>query len=653
MSGRLIVLAALCTCGTVSWGQGKGPEFPGAKLSAPPVIDGVIGDEEWKGAEPQSFIFVDSQTAEPGRDPVTIRLAYDENAMYVAVRVKDDPKTLNMTEYRQNVSLGSNDNIAFTLDPSGAYSAFNTFRVNPAGATAISLSGGRAAKAEWQGAFAAKGAVLPDGWSCEMSIPWKILTLPAPGKKNIPIQVSWIDSSESRNRILAYAEQDVRKLAHWTNVEVPHVEVPRVLNLLPYGYAGYDEQGRDTILNAGLDFKTQLGRSGQVVGTINPDFRNIENSVLSLDFSYFERLAGEARPFFLEGRQYLANSIGSIFATQRIRDFDAGIKAYGQLNQKSNYALMVTQDFGVQTNIAAGYTLNPTPNSVLRGGVVQTKRNGADNTAATMLAANQTGAYTYYGTGSYTDDKVLGQGSSFDIGINHSAKGSNSGLNYGEVTANYFPRLGYAPEQGFRGASFFHDTERNNSKGPLKAGGWGLNGNWAEKLNGDRYQLAGGGSLFATFRNEVSLGFSYNQSTFFKSVDHSWSGSLSFPANNPNRSISISYTAADYSRNAYTNFSLGGNYRISNRLMTTLSSQWVEHYDKQRLSIATFNYDLGDYQNLAGRLIERDGEINWHLTWRKAGKEGAEYFMILGDPNSKHFRRSLILKAVFPLSLKY
>lgn len=653
MSSRLFGLTAFCCCGAACLAQGKGPEFPASKLAAAPVIDGVIEDEEWQGAAPQSHVFVDSQTAEPGRDPVTIRLAYDEKAMYVAVRVKDDPKTLNMTEYRQNVSLATNDNIAFTLDPSGAYSAFNTFRVNPAGATTISLSGGRAAKAEWQGAFTAKGAVLEDGWSCEMAIPWKILALPAAGKKNIPIQVSWIDASESRNRILSYADQDVKKLAHWTGVEVPHVEVARTLNLLPYGYAGYDQQGRNRYLNAGLDFKTQIGRTGQIVGTINPDLKNIENSVLSLDFSYFERLAGEVRPFFLEGRQYLDNAIGGILATQRIRDFDAGIKAYGQLDQKSNYAVMATQDFGVQSNLAAAFSRNPTPNSAIRGGVVQTRKAGANNTALAFGASTQSGQYSVYGSGSYTEDEVVGQGSTFEIGMGRSAKGSYTGLGYNEVSANYLPRLGFAPDQGYRAVYLFHNTEKNFDRGLLKDNSWSLNGNWSEKLNGDRYQLSGSASLFSTFRNEIGLGASYSQNTFFDSVDHLWNGLFIFPSNNRNRRLSVSYTQGDIARMPYSDLSIGSTFRISKKLITTWSSQWVEHYDNQRQSIATFNYDLGDYQNLAGRLIEREGSLNWHLTWRKAGKEGAEYFMILGDPNAKHFRRSLILKAVFPLSINY
>ena len=653
MSSRLIWLAAVFSCGALALGQGRGPEFPAVKLAAPPTIDGLINEEEWKDAAPKSFVFVDNQTTTPGRDPVEVRLAYDETAIYVAVRVKDDPRSLIATEYRQNVSLFSNDSIAFTLDPSGSYSGFNTFRVNPSGATTISLSGGRAAKAEWVGAFIAKGKVLDDGWSCEMAIPWKVLTLPSSGKKDIPIQVSWNDASDGRGRILAYADTDVRKLAHWTGVEVPDIKLPRTLNLLPYGYAGYDEQGKNRYLNAGLDFKTQIGRQGQMVGTINPDFRNIENSVLSLDFSYFERLAGEVRPFFLEGRQYLDNATGSILATQRIREFDAGVKAYGRLDSKSNYAVLATQDFGIQSNFALGYTRNPTPNSVVTAGLVRTARKGANNTAASFNVANQFGPYSVYGGGSYTEDERFGQGSTFEFGFNRSAKGSYFGAGFSQVSANFFPRLGFAPDQGYRSAFAYQSSQATHEKGPLKESGWGLNGGWSEKLNGDPYQLSGSADISATFRNDFSLGANYSQYRFFDSVDHTWSGTATFPANNPNRRVYVSYTEGDIARMAYTNVSMGATFRINRKLVTTWSSQWFEHYEKQRQTIATFNYDLGGYQNLAGRLIENEGSLNWHLTYRKAGTQGAEYFMILGDPNAKTFRRSLILKAVFPLTINY
>jgi hypothetical protein len=46
------------------------------------------------------------------------------------------------------------------------------------------------------------------------------------------------------------------------------------------------------------------------------------------------------------------------------------------------------------------------------------------------------------------------------------------------------------------------------------------------------------------------------------------------------------------------------------------------------------------------------GGTNWYLSFRQSGNRGAEYYLILGDPNAVSFRTSLILKAVFPFSLK-
>jgi len=36
---------------------------------------------------------------------------------------------------------------------------------------------------------------------------------------------------------------------------------------------------------------------------------------------------------------------------------------------------------------------------------------------------------------------------------------------------------------------------------------------------------------------------------------------------------------------------------------------------------------------------------------QRAGGSGIEYFLILGDPNANKFRRSLILKATYPLQM--
>lgn len=165
--------------------------------------------------------------------------------------------------------------------------------------------------------------------------------------------------------------------------------------------------------------------------------------------------------------------------------------------------------------------------------------------------------------------------------------------------------------------------------------------------------MGAGVFLSGSTKSRIGLEMGYQQLRFLNSIDHVWSWGVDYPSNNPNRRISIGGAFGSLARADYTNVGVSGTYRISPRLVTSLSSQFEDHYARARQTIFSFSWDMGGYQDFGGRTIARDGKVNWHLTWRKAGREGSEFFVILGDPNAPEFRRSLIIKAVFPLSLRY
>src|SRR5215217_6388729 len=68
------------------------------KLSAPPVIDGVLNDEVWKNAA----VFGDFLQTSPGDNvapthPTEFMMAYDAKNLYMAWRVTQDPSTVRAT----------------------------------------------------------------------------------------------------------------------------------------------------------------------------------------------------------------------------------------------------------------------------------------------------------------------------------------------------------------------------------------------------------------------------------------------------------------------------------------------------------------------------------------------------------------------------
>jgi hypothetical protein len=118
-----------------------------------------------------------------------------------------------------------------------------------------------------------------------------------------------------------YTGGQPQRMGTWQNVEIPKPAFRRTLKLLPYTYLGREHDG-DLIFNSGLDLKTSLTPTIELVGTVNPDFRNIENDILSLDFllSACRTTCGPSLP---------KEATGALFNSPRIGAFDAGLNTCG------------------------------------------------------------------------------------------------------------------------------------------------------------------------------------------------------------------------------------------------------------------------------------------------------------------------------------
>ncbi|HJS52501.1 MAG TPA: hypothetical protein VJ781_11420, partial [Pyrinomonadaceae bacterium] len=73
------------------------------KLTAPPVIDGILNDEVWKTAA----VFGDFLQTSPGDNvapthPTEFLMAYDSKNLYMAYKVKQDRSTVRATVARRD-----------------------------------------------------------------------------------------------------------------------------------------------------------------------------------------------------------------------------------------------------------------------------------------------------------------------------------------------------------------------------------------------------------------------------------------------------------------------------------------------------------------------------------------------------------------------
>ncbi|MES1227151.1 MAG: hypothetical protein ABUL72_00685, partial [Armatimonadota bacterium] len=372
---------------------GVKPDINAVLASKPPKIDGTVHEDEWPAPSYHSGFFT-GDTGQKVEQKGEYWLMYDKDAIYFAGRVYQDPETVVDQEYRQNVSLAGNDRMTLSIDPFGAGQNMNEFSINAQGATQISLAGGRAAKTEWVGEFEAQGHKTVTGWEFEAKIPWEIMNLPPAGNRACRMNVKWMCASQSTTFFHVYSSSGAKGWPLWGPVDTPSPNKNRSLKLLPYGLVGVDSNNNH-ILNAGLDARLPLTDRINAVATVNPEFRSIENSILSLDFSYFDRLASESRPFFLEGQQF--RGIGSrLFATQKIQDIDLGLNIYGPIDDKRQVSSLVAMDFGKKATIASSYVAQPDPASFWTMNYVGYAVPGIDNHVLAAQVNRQVGDYNLY-----------------------------------------------------------------------------------------------------------------------------------------------------------------------------------------------------------------------------------------------------------------
>ncbi len=623
--------------------------IPAYRMPVPPVIDGVIHEgSEWKDVPSVSGLY-DDLTGTRAKDGGTVWLAYDERYVYVAARMADSqPSQISARQYQTNVGMQGDDYVEVGLDVSGTGRDFSTFEVNPKGATNILLAGGRAPKREWRGEFKAKSRITSAGWETEIQIPWKLKQLPAAGKRDLRFNLTRIVARSGRVYGLAFLTRgSVVNMPVWKGVSVPLSPLDRSIKLLPYVYAGYDPSA-PWIMNSGLDLKTSLFRQVQLVGSINPDFRNVENQILSLDFTRFARLAGETRPFFLEGSNYISSPL---FASQLIPRFDAGVSSYGKLNDKVSFGLLDAQRVGRENDLVVTASDQIDATSSFRAGATNLDRAQHHNDAYFARYAKGSGPWLVSIGDSESQDTDHGHGDNASARALYSSAGLTGLVSVARVTPNFDPGLGFFPEVDYRGYRSFITYDRPAEHGIWSQAGVGAGYLVYQHADGSDYRRDANASAFGELRNGLDVYFNEDEAQFAGSNDHLASVGVSYPATNPYNNISTSYNWGREQGIYYSSASLSASLHPLSRLQVSASYQAVDYSGFNDQAILNLNWDMRRDSSIYGRLVKQGSDINGYLAFRRSGNLGAEYYLIIGDPNAPRFRPSVILKVVIPLKL--
>jgi hypothetical protein len=299
---------------------------------APPAIDGRLDDPawsqgEWSGDYTQQM---PTEGAPPSR-ATELKILYDDENVYMAIRVHDDPAQVRRYPGRRD------DFMDYGVDVVGVcFDSYNDKRTGfefdlTAGGSKIDLVLGNGEN-EWDTSWDAvwDGEVAHDerGWTAEFRIPLNQLRY---GPQNEQVwgmhAWRWIARNQEEDQWQLIPRKNSGRMYNLGELHgIRGLPRSRHLELLPHVVgrtrSGPETPGgRDYGGSLGLDAKVGLSSNFTLDATVNPDFGQVEADPSVVNLTAYETFYAEKRPFFLEGRKILSFGIedsDQLFYTRRI-----------------------------------------------------------------------------------------------------------------------------------------------------------------------------------------------------------------------------------------------------------------------------------------------------------------------------------------------
>ncbi|MBV8331884.1 MAG: hypothetical protein JO192_04045 [Candidatus Eremiobacteraeota bacterium] len=366
-----LIVAALCARPTpVVAAVTARFSFAVAKAPHPLAADPTFSDPGWAaGVVPQGTgDWIDLTTHSAAAEPTIAYVLYDDRALYLGFRATQGSEPI-ATQSTNDVGFGIDDFVGVGIDTSGTGARLYYFMTTPRGTRYEQASENARYRPQWQAA----ATRTAQGWNAAMVIPLSALRIAGGSPQAWRFQFVRQLAARGEHEVWAYdgamvdgasgawpAFFDARWWAQGMGLQFGAAARPK-----PEPRAdvyGLESVGGDrnlfvqangtfvptTVRPAGIDFSYPLTPTMSFVGTLNPDFSNVEIDQQIITPQEFPRQLTEYRPFFSQGANFISAASGPrstagavstnpylVFYSPDIGPFDRGAKVEGTFGQQS------------------------------------------------------------------------------------------------------------------------------------------------------------------------------------------------------------------------------------------------------------------------------------------------------------------------------
>lgn len=314
------------------------PVVQATRATGPIHVDGKLDEPSWGKAVPVTdFTQVDPEEGQPVSEPTIARVLYDDQALYIGVRLEDSQApTLRLG--RRDMDLQDSDWLGVVIDSYHDHRTAFSLDLNPAGVQRDAVksmgSGGQEQDdMSWDAVWDAKATVDAGGWTAEYRIPFSQLRFRDAPEQVWGIQLERVIGRRREYAVLSFTpKSEPGGIPTYANlVGLKGIEPGNRLEILPYavtksshvdpGPNPFRDRSENTA-SAGLDLLYRVTSELTLNATFNPDFGQVEADPAVVNLTTYETRYDEKRPFFVEGGEIFDfgrnTSGGQLFYSRRI-----------------------------------------------------------------------------------------------------------------------------------------------------------------------------------------------------------------------------------------------------------------------------------------------------------------------------------------------
>jgi hypothetical protein len=520
--------------------------FAAVRAPHPLTLDPSLSDAAWQtGKLPDVGGFMNLTTRAKAQHATSVYLLYDDTNLYVGFEAEQRGTTIVAGQTTNDVGFGLDDFVGIGIDTSVSASQVYFFETTPHGIRYQQANENVRYRPQWQAA-----AKIGDGrWSAVMIIPLRALRIASGATQTW--RFNFIRSLAAVNEHYSWAFDgllaDGQIGGGWPTFTEPRW-YPTLTGLhfsgstaatRPHPRAeiyGLGSGGRDrnqfvqsdgsfrtqNVRSTGLDISVPLTTTINFVGTLAPDFSNVEIDQQTIAPQEFRRALQEYRPFFSQGAPFINANVApvggflgptnTVFYSPGVGPFDHGEKVEGSFGKQSFGVLHFRGFDQVSGNtfddIAFGYK-HALPDRTFfywTDGVLAHHGANTDSTVEAGLDGRNLKTGFVWGIAHSFE-----RGSFVPQGIAHSTNGFidvhkpnyEMLLGYNDITPNYGPLDGFTATSDIRGFNTFFNL--NGASKSVKNYSLFVAGDRFLDRSGAVHQADSGIFLNATFKNGLSI----------------------------------------------------------------------------------------------------------------------------------------------------